>query len=49
MHPLVGILQTCMTALGQSDHATVKGLFAGERRVLSPLLGEMPAVNKNEA
>ena len=43
MHPLVAILQTYMTALGQSDYATVKSLFAAEGRVLSPFLGEMPA------
>lgn len=43
MHPYVGVLQTYMTALGQGDYATIKGLFAPAGRVLSPFLGEMPA------
>jgi len=28
MHPYVSILQTYMTALGESDYATIKSLFA---------------------
>jgi hypothetical protein len=43
MHPYVGVLQTYMTALGQGDYATIKGLFAPAGRVRSPFLGEMPA------
>lgn len=43
MHPYVGVLQTYMTALGQSDYATVKRLFTPGGKVLSPFLGEMPA------
>ena len=43
MHNYVTILQTYMTALGDSDYATVKGLFAPDSKVLSPFLGEMPA------
>jgi hypothetical protein len=43
MHPYVGLLQTYMTALGESDYATVKSLFAPGGRVLSPFLGEMLA------
>jgi hypothetical protein len=43
MHPYVGILQTYMVALGQSDYTTVKSLFALEGKVLSPFLGEMLA------
>ena len=43
MHPYVSILQTYMTALGQSDYATVKSLFALSGKVLSPFLGEMLA------
>lgn len=43
MHNYVTILQTYMTALGDSDYATVKGLFAPDGKVLSPFLGEMPA------
>jgi hypothetical protein len=27
MHPCVSVLQTCMSALDQSDYATIKGLF----------------------
>lgn len=43
MHPYVDILQTYMAALGRSDYETVKGLFAGDGKVLSPFLGEMLA------
>ena len=43
MHPYVGVLQTYMTALGQGDYATIKGLFAPGGKVRSPFLGEMPA------
>jgi hypothetical protein len=43
MHPYVGVLQTYMTALGQSDYKTVKNLFAPSGKVLSPFLGEMLA------
>jgi len=41
MHPYVSILQTYMTALGQSDYAAVKSLFAPSGKVRSPFLGEM--------
>ena len=43
MHPYVRVLQAYMDALGRSDYATVKGLFASHAKVLSPFLGEMPA------
>lgn len=43
MHPYVRVLQAYMTALGQSDYATVKSLFAPGGQVLSPFLGEMLA------
>lgn len=43
MHDYVALLKTYMTALGDSDYATVKGLFAPDGKVLSPFLGEMPA------
>jgi hypothetical protein len=43
MHPYVAVLQTYMAALGRSDYATVKGLFAPGGKVLSPFLGEMAA------
>lgn len=43
MHPHVKILQTYMAALGASDYATVKSLFAPLGKVRSPFLGEMPA------
>src|SRR4051812_23377338 len=43
MHPYAHVLQTYMDALGRSDYATVKGLFAPDGKVLSPFLGEMPA------
>jgi hypothetical protein len=43
MHPYSHVLQTYMDALGRSDYATVKGLFAPCGKVLSPFLGEMPA------
>lgn len=43
MHPYVGILQAYMAALGRSDYATVKDLFAPGGKVLSPFLGEMLA------
>ena len=36
-------MKTYMTALGKSDYATVKGLFAAGGKVLSPFLGEMLA------
>lgn len=42
MHPYVRALKTYMTALGESDYATVKSLFAAHGRVKSPFLGEMP-------
>ncbi len=41
MHPYVTVLETYMKALGQSDYATIKGLFASSGRVRSPFLGEM--------
>jgi hypothetical protein len=44
MHPYVRVLQIYMTALGESDYATVKSLFAPSGRVRSPFLGEMPVV-----
>ena len=44
MHPYVSVLQTYMAALGQSDYATVTSLFAPGGKVLSPFLGEMPAI-----
>ena len=43
MHPYIEILQTYMTALHQSDYATVKSLFAPDGKVKSPFLGEMSA------
>ncbi len=43
MHPYVAVLQTYMTALGQSDYATVKRLFTPGGKVKSPFLGEMGA------
>lgn len=43
MHPYARVLQAYMDALGRSDYATVKGLFAPHAKVLSPFLGEMPA------
>jgi hypothetical protein len=43
MNPYVGALQVYMKALGQSDYATVKSLFAPGAKVLSPFLGEMQA------
>jgi SnoaL-like domain len=41
-HPYVAVLQKYMAALGASDYATVKSLFAPEGTVLSPFLGSMP-------
>lgn len=43
MHAYARVLKTYMTALGESDYATIKGLFAPTGRVKSPFLGEMPA------
>lgn len=43
MHPYASVLHTYMAALGQSDYARVKSLFAPEGKVLSPFLGEMLA------
>ncbi len=43
MHPYVRVLQTYMTALGESDYTTLKSLFAPAGRVKSPFLGEMLA------
>lgn len=43
MHPYVSLLNTYMRALGESDYATVKRLFAPGGKVLSPFLGEMLA------
>jgi hypothetical protein len=43
MHPHLSLLKTYMTALGGSDYATVKSLFAPGGKVLSPFLGEMLA------
>jgi hypothetical protein len=43
MHRYVRVLQVYMTALGASDYATVKSLFAPGGKVLSPFLGEMLA------
>ena len=42
-HPYVRVLRTYMTALGASDYATIKSLFAPQGRVRSPFLGELPA------
>jgi hypothetical protein len=39
----VAVLETYMTALGNSDYPTIKGLFAPNALVKSPFLGEMPA------
>jgi hypothetical protein len=35
MHPYARVLQVYMDALGRSDYATVKGLFAPHAKVLS--------------
>jgi hypothetical protein len=43
MNPYVSLLKTYMTALGESDYATVKSLFAPGGQVQSPFLGEMLA------
>jgi len=43
MHPHVTALQIYMKALGESDYATIKNLFAPDGKVLSPFLGEMAA------
>ena len=43
MHPYVGVLQTYMDTLGESNYTTVKSLFAPGGRVRSPFLGEMLA------
>jgi hypothetical protein len=43
MNPYVSILQNYMSALGRSDYATVKSLFAPGGKVQSPFLGEMLA------
>ena len=43
MHPYINILQIDMTALDQSDYATVKRLFVPDGKVKSPFLAEMPA------
>ena len=43
MHPYVTVLQTYMKALGESDYATIKRLFASDGRVNSPFLGNMAA------
>jgi len=43
MHPYIGILQTYMTAMHQSDYSTIKSLFARDGKVKSPFLGEMSA------
>lgn len=37
------ILQTYMKALNESDYDTIKSLFTGNGKVLSPFLGEMRA------
>src|SRR5689334_9291003 len=42
MHPYARVLKTYMTALGESDYAKVKSLFAPGGQVRSPFLGEMP-------
>lgn len=42
-HPYARVLRTYMDALGRSDYATIKALFAPEGRVRSPFLGEMAA------
>jgi len=39
----VKVLHTYMQALGDSDYATIVGLFAPGGKVLSPFLGEMDA------
>lgn len=43
MHPYIGVLETYMKALGESDYRTIKGLFASDGKVSSPFLGEMAA------
>ncbi len=43
MNPYVTVLQIYMKALGESDYATIKNLFAHDGKVLSPFLGEMAA------
>jgi len=43
MHPYVDVLKTYMTALGASDYAGIKGLFAPKGRVRSPFLGVLEA------
>lgn len=43
MHAYVAVLQTYMKALGDSDYASVKRLFAPGAQVLSPFLGTMEA------
>lgn len=43
MNAYVPILQRYMEALGRSDYATIKALFAPGGLVRSPFLGEMPA------
>ena len=37
------VLRRYMAALGDSDYATIKGLFADDGTVTSPFLGHMPA------
>lgn len=43
MHPYTTLLRRYMSALGDSDYATIKRLFAPQGRVVSPFLGDMPA------
>jgi hypothetical protein len=43
MHPYTAILQSYMSALGNSDYAGIKALFAPAGVVRSPFLGEMAA------
>jgi hypothetical protein len=43
-HPYIGVLQTYMRALGDSDYDRIKALFTPEARVLSPFLGETGAM-----
>lgn len=43
MNDFIRVLETYMQALGASDYASIKALFAPGGRVCSPFLGEMDA------
>ncbi len=43
MNPYIGVMQTYMKALGNSDYNTIKDLFTPHGKVLSPFLGEIDA------